>query len=222
MEKIDQLFRDKLDHHTVTPSAMAWSKVEAQLPKKNKIIVLWRMAAALMAGGLLVATIIWYRQPLEVINAPLTQLEPIIQTPAPAETKSTTPDATVAKSTAPSIIKTERNLVAHASAKATEEKKTVEKIIVEQPLAPETHLVVEPVQQTVATLTAAEKPIVIEFVLSDVPEISAPVVAEVKETGIKKVWETVKEFKNGDRSIDLRHATQELFASNKKETNKNN
>lgn len=46
--KLDKLFRDKLEHHSMQPSAQAWDKVAACFPKKNNTIVwAWRIAAAI-------------------------------------------------------------------------------------------------------------------------------------------------------------------------------
>jgi hypothetical protein len=51
--KIDKLFRDKLEHQSRQPSAYAWEKVAAGFPKKNNTIVwAWRMAAAVALLGI--------------------------------------------------------------------------------------------------------------------------------------------------------------------------
>jgi hypothetical protein len=51
--KIDKLFRDKLEHHSMQPSANAWEKVAAGFPKKNNTIAwAWRMAAAVALLGI--------------------------------------------------------------------------------------------------------------------------------------------------------------------------
>jgi len=50
--KLDKLFRDKLEQHTVQPSANAWDKVTNSFPKKNNGVVwAWRIAAALALAG---------------------------------------------------------------------------------------------------------------------------------------------------------------------------
>jgi hypothetical protein len=52
--KLDKLFRDKLEHHSVQPSANAWDKVAAGFPKKNNTIVwAWRLAAAVALVGMI-------------------------------------------------------------------------------------------------------------------------------------------------------------------------
>jgi hypothetical protein len=56
--KLDKLFRDKLEHHSVQPSAHAWEKVAAGFPKKNNTIVwAWRIAAAIALVGTIGALI---------------------------------------------------------------------------------------------------------------------------------------------------------------------
>jgi hypothetical protein len=58
-DKIDQLFSEKLDNHTVKPRAEAWEKLENRLEKsKKKLIPFWQklsiaasVAVLLLAGG---------------------------------------------------------------------------------------------------------------------------------------------------------------------------
>lgn len=59
--KIDKLFRDKLEQHSVQPSANAWDKVAVGFPKKSPLtpeggirrlqITIWRIAAAVALMG---------------------------------------------------------------------------------------------------------------------------------------------------------------------------
>jgi hypothetical protein len=58
IDKIDQLFKNKLDDHTIAPSENAWAKVETSLSKKNNI-VLWRLAAAVLLMGALLSVVYW-------------------------------------------------------------------------------------------------------------------------------------------------------------------
>jgi hypothetical protein len=49
---LDKLFRDKLEQHSIAPSAHAWEKVAARFPKKNNAWTLsWRIAAAVALLG---------------------------------------------------------------------------------------------------------------------------------------------------------------------------
>lgn len=61
--KLDKLFRDKLEQHSVQPSANAWEKVAAGFPKKNSTITwAWRIAAALVLMGSISILVIYSRK----------------------------------------------------------------------------------------------------------------------------------------------------------------
>ncbi|MEJ0057568.1 MAG: hypothetical protein WDN75_19145 [Bacteroidota bacterium] len=53
MNKLDELFKEKLASHSITPSTGAWDKVEAGLSKKNKGIGWLRWAAVFLLGMLM-------------------------------------------------------------------------------------------------------------------------------------------------------------------------
>jgi hypothetical protein len=56
--KLDKLFRNKLEHHAIQPSAQAWEKVAAGFSKKNNTWA-WRMAAVvalISVGGFVIGT----------------------------------------------------------------------------------------------------------------------------------------------------------------------
>lgn len=57
---IDRLFREKLTDHSVTPSSLAWAKLEDRLDRKKKGAQLWMRIAAslLLLGGL--AALLWF------------------------------------------------------------------------------------------------------------------------------------------------------------------
>ena len=55
-QNIDRLFREKLDHMEVSPSANAWSKVEGQIRPKKRPIVYWVAASISL---LLMSWMIW-------------------------------------------------------------------------------------------------------------------------------------------------------------------
>lgn len=66
IEKIDQLFKNKLDDHSIAPSENAWARVEAELSKKNRLwlgtprpVLFWRMAAAVFLAGALLSVVYW-------------------------------------------------------------------------------------------------------------------------------------------------------------------
>src|ERR1044071_355585 len=51
--KLDKLFKEKLEEHSLQPTAQAWERVEAHLGKKNKMVLWVRVAAAVMLLGVL-------------------------------------------------------------------------------------------------------------------------------------------------------------------------
>lgn len=67
-EKFDQQFREKLSGHQEKPSALAWERLESQLPKKSKsrFGVWWAIAASVTA--LFVATYAFWPTDVEVSN----------------------------------------------------------------------------------------------------------------------------------------------------------
>ena len=50
-EQFDQHFREKLDGHREKPSALAWERLESQLPKQSKptLGIWWAIAASVTA-----------------------------------------------------------------------------------------------------------------------------------------------------------------------------
>jgi hypothetical protein len=50
-EQFDQYFREKLDGHREKPSALAWERLESQLPKRSKPYpgIWWAIAASVTA-----------------------------------------------------------------------------------------------------------------------------------------------------------------------------
>lgn len=66
--KLDKLFRDKLEHHAMEPSEQAWKKVAAGFSKKNPLtsnegiersmVIVWRVAAAVALIGVITILII--------------------------------------------------------------------------------------------------------------------------------------------------------------------
>ena len=59
MNKIDSFFKKKVEGATMEPRAEAWAKVEANLSKKNKGLIWFKTAAALLLMGLFITSIIW-------------------------------------------------------------------------------------------------------------------------------------------------------------------
>ena len=64
IDRIDQFFKNKLEDHSMAPSENAWTKVGAELSKKNNV-VLWRWAAAVLLMGALITIIYWSQRGIE-------------------------------------------------------------------------------------------------------------------------------------------------------------
>lgn len=208
MNRIDELFRNKLANHQVAPSADAWQKVEAGLTKKNSIWV-WRLAAALVLFGLVSAWYLWRSaevQP-ELVQqpAPPTQKEiPVIVQPEEqkqnlAETKKETP----------------LNQKVNSKRATTEIKKAEpEKVNTIQP-----EVTIQPeilITENKTESTPVRKPIVIEFTLDAIPAtITEPAMASAGDdkSGLQKILEKARDIKNGESELgSLRDAKNELFA----------
>jgi cell division protein FtsN len=212
MNRIDELFKNKLANHPVAPSADAWQKVEAGLLKKNSAWV-WRLAAALVLFGLVSGA--WY---LWTKN---TEVKPeLVQQPVPsqkeipaivqpeeqkqnlvAETKTETQSKQNKKST---FIKSE---------KKKEETEKVDNVKPEVTIQPEVLITENKTEPT-----PARKPIVIEFTLDAMPiNMTEPAVAVASvdndKSGLQKILEKARDLKNGESELgSLRDAKNELFA----------
>ncbi|PZX55554.1 hypothetical protein [Algoriphagus chordae] len=88
---LDQFFKEKLENHTEKPSALAWERLESQLPQKSKSNkgIWWAAAASLtilFTIGYLVLKEgnIAVEQPMLADNS----TEELIDTPTPTETNS--------------------------------------------------------------------------------------------------------------------------------------
>ena len=66
--RLDQLFKNKLSDHTLTPSVNAWDRVKDSLAKKNNRPLMVRMAAAVLLAGALTTTLLWLSSKDHVSN----------------------------------------------------------------------------------------------------------------------------------------------------------
>ncbi|MBX2896670.1 MAG: hypothetical protein KF763_14590 [Cyclobacteriaceae bacterium] len=211
MNRIDELFKNKLANHPVPPSADAWQKVEAGLTKKNNAWV-WRLAAALVLFGLVSGA--WYRWSKH------TQVQPeLVQQPLPSPQKEI-----------PVVVQPEeqkQNLVAETKTEQPKQKKKSTIIQSEtkkeepEKVNPEPAIVVQPevlITENKTEPIPARKPIVIEFTLDVMPiNMTEPVIAMAStaddKSGLQKILEKARDIKNGESELgSLRDAKNELFA----------
>ncbi|MFM8912327.1 MAG: hypothetical protein ACKOE6_05315 [Flammeovirgaceae bacterium] len=209
---MDELFKNKLEHHSLPPSAEAWDKVERQLEKKNKPVIWWRAAAAV----LLVSVVGWWaytwqssgnvNQNVAKSNPEVapTQVPLKVQTPTNATESTTTPALEAPKQlTQPALAKAEpmvsENQPATSAAKET---------VPSMPEAPTVTEVTLPVQAT--TSADVEKPIVLEFTLDPIAT-EAVATPRAEKRSIKSV---LIELKNGEGTFNLQTLKENLFAFN--------
>lgn len=211
MNRIDELFKNKLANHTVAPSADAWQKVEAGLTKKNNAWV-WRLAAALVLFGLVSGA--WYMwsknteaQP-ELVQQPLTS--PQKEIPVVVQPEEQKQNLVAETTTAQPRQKKKSTIIPSETKKEEIEKVNPEPEVVIQPEVLITENKTEP--------TPARKPIVIEFTLDAVPiNMTEPAIAVASadddKSGLQKILEKARDIKNGESELgSLRDAKNELFA----------
>lgn len=235
--KVDKLFKDKLESHSLPPSAQAWEKVEAHLGKKNKMGLALRVAAAVaLLGVLTFVGINWSNssdQKQELVKEEPKKIEPKVVEPKEKEHKEEIKQAE----------KVERAPVA---VEQRQTKKTKTQPVVEQPKEQE-HSLEQPSQQPVeqiaaVDLTPTQQPshqatqqpsnqatqqpshpatqppaagITLTYSLPPVKkEIAEPAIAqsEEKKTGFERVLAIAREVKNGDPLGELREAKDDIFA----------
>ncbi len=221
---IDQLFKEKLEHHAQPAPGGAWSKIEASLPKKNNIIVWWRLAAVFLLFGMLVSAIYWLQSNDKENTQPvLTEKE--IELPKSDKKKDLPIEKGGVSQEKKSIAKSSKSNPVARKAEIRKTQLAEEKIEAPKLLTEKTEVITEfvlqPVQETM-TVAKAEKPIVLEFTLEPI-EAHVVAQAEEKNRGLKKLWATAKDLKNGESTFDLQEFKENLFAHNtKKDKIKNN
>ena len=226
-DRIDEFFKARLTDHPMTPPPNAWSKVEANLSKKNKGIVWFRAAAALLFLGLLLATLVWIQSSkIETIPMNITKVdsshekEAVIKESNGAEELK--PDL---KSKSRSNAKRQPSLVQVES--MPEIKNQVQQEI-EQPAVVEVNNKIEVTESIAVSQPKAKKPLVLEFRLEEITTREQITVTEGIEvadvdskTGIQKAIGFALDVKNGESPIlNLRQAKENLFALNFKKDKK--
>ncbi len=220
--RVDELFRNKLEYYTSSPSAGTWARIEKSLVKKNNPVSVWRVAAALVLMGCLLTALNWLLsdndsrsnssrvQKIEPKLAPKEIAMPV----AKAEQKT----ATIEKQpNTQTQAKRMTLLAAQVNSEAT--------VLEDQPAAEVSTVANElTVSPTAAPLVIAqiEKPIVLEITLAPVEKV-VTAQAEEKNSGLKKFFIKAQELKNGESRINLADFANRLFASNhKQDQDKNN
>ena len=229
MNKLDELFKEKLSDYTVTPSAGAWLKVEAGLSKKNKAVVWLRWAAVFLLGGLLLGTL-WFQRQDD--SLPLAKEKPPVQQKDEIEIQKTTAPAVAEEKTETKNVIGKKRV--NTSTQPSPQQKSLSKeevaqIIEEQPSMPGQSVETQVVEVTKATLPVS-KGIVLTYTLGPVelPTEGETQSVEVVATGkkdksLKRMVEFARIVKNSDPMGEIRVMKEDLFALDlkKKTTSKN-
>lgn len=82
MKNIEQQFREKLNRHSIEPSANAWERLESQLPKDKNLAPIqrklrWIWVAASAVVMLIVSGLLWFRD-----SSKITKNNDIVETPS--------------------------------------------------------------------------------------------------------------------------------------------
>jgi hypothetical protein len=215
--KVDKLFKEKLETHTLQPSAQAWEKVESHLSKKNKMVVWLRVAAAIALLTAVTVVVVNFNEPeKKIVKEKITpQDEPtVVPDEKKEEPRQQVAEAPVKRKTQPK----------------DQPKKVAVPVIPDEPEVQQEQqvAVVEPPTSVIEEAPMKEKSITLVYALPTIKkEIPAePVVATVEEpkkTGFERVLEIAKEVKNADNPLgDLREAKDEILAFEfKKDKEKN-
>lgn len=231
--KVDKFFKEKLEGHTLPPSAQAWEKLEGHLSKKNRGFVVWvRIAAGVALIALVsVALVLFVGRRHDSTNLAKKESTPVSDSVAADKAK----DEALSPSVSPAPVAV--NEVAQSQPKRKKDsivptKVNIETTPVVEDQAPDAQVVA--IAETVNAETAQEQPekvvaqksIVLVYSLpAKKPAVtSEPVVAvEQKKTGIERVLEIARDVKNSDSPIaDLREAKDDILALDfRKDKNKN-
>lgn len=218
MNKIDSFFKKKVEVAAMEPRGEAWAKLEANLSKKNKGLIWFRIAATLLLAGMLISSIMWLlnkggeqqmaekskkETPVKVLDNNPTKADNIPQSPQ-EENKS------IAESNKPHK---KENQKSNQLTNSPNTKEIERDVITINPIEPET------IQTETVAAAAVEKSIVIEYTLESVKYLKkeAPVLAETveKKNSLQKAIDFAREAKNSDSPLgEIRQAKDDLFALN--------
>ena len=225
MNKIDKFFKKKVEDFVLEPRPEAWDRLEANLSKKNKGLIWFKTAAALLLMGLFITSIIWLNR--SDVSKPLAEQAKTEKSLKPIDELGLKKD-NLKQSTHPNKINNNsiKKKKTNSQKQKTNETHNTPQIVKETP--PEVHSIETIKTETVAAASVVEKIIVIEYTLETVKYLKkeTPVVAETteKKNSLQKAIDFAREAKNSDSPLGgLRQAKDELFALNfnKKDKQKN-
>ncbi len=218
MNKLDELFKEKLSDYAVAPSAGAWDKVEAGLSKKSKTILWLRWAAVFLLGGLLMGSPWLQRQDnsktLAKENQPDVRIDEVpVQKSMPPMVKEQKLMANNARkkkenkvNPAPSLLTT----VAVLEAAPEMETPSLTPIQAGKIPTPEVTKLSSPISHGIV-LTYTLSPV--ELPLEEATTISEADVEGKKDKSLKRMVEFARNVKNSDSPLGgIRVMKEDLFA----------
>ena len=220
MNKVDRFFKKKVEDLIVEPRSEAWAKLEANLSKKNKGLIWFKAAAALLLMGLFIASILWLQQGKENQHM-AEQVKTTKPAIVPVEKKMK--EGTKNRSRVPEL--------KNKNISEIRKSNTKKQIAIEHPTVPTsvkkelTDVSFKEIEketissQTIAAIRVEEKPIVIEYTLESIhsQKNETPILAEIteKKNSLQKALDFAREAKNSDSPLGgLRQAKDDLFALN--------
>jgi hypothetical protein len=238
--QVDKFFASKLEDHTIEPDVNAWSKIAANLPKKNKTIIWLRVAAGVAIAG--ISFMLWFYSGMEnTIDNRVANQTKDIEAVDEAITKQEEPVNKIDESSKNDNLKEKNFLAAQEGDKENKlatnrESSNVQTLVIEEPVNLVAQVEVSELKPEQAEefdlansetmLAETSRPIVIVFQLDGVKKKQDPYDLDQspnKKTGIKKVLEIANDVRTGDSPISgLRQAKEEIFAFNFKKEDKNN
>jgi hypothetical protein len=220
--RLDELFKNKLEHHTTTLSANTWKKIEMNLTTKNSPVVVWRMVAVFVLMGSLLYAIYWMKAGQTDVEMPgLVKENTIVADEKPLSVEKLAEE----KSHSLNPIKQKMHPVQkEARTGAVAKVVTADRVKSVSIETPEAALDGKKIEITLKDVTTTEavsiqKPIVLEFTLTPIETIIAT--TDERSTGLKRFFTKAKEIKNGERGLDLGEFTSRLFASTIKQDKDN-
>jgi hypothetical protein len=221
MNNIDNFFKKKVEGLAIEPRPEAWSKLESNLSKKNKGLIWFRMAAAILFMGALTTSVIWMQKG-KVSEQVAEQSKK--EKPENVSGESKLKEGNVRQHASVNVEKN-TGIVPKSNLEKQKLAETPEpEVIQNKPAAGLENLdpqiaALEALQpETVAAVTVVEKPIVIEYRLESVNYLKKETaVAETadKKNSLQKAIDFAREAKNSDSPLGgLRQAKDDLFALN--------
>lgn len=218
MNKMDELFKNKIENHSLSPSAEAWEKVEQHLEKKSRPIIWWRAAAVVLLATLLG----WWAYTSKTSDTPVIQkvasgseaTKTTTNVNAPFVSESTksnnTPDRA---STEPSLAKVVIPQARHEEENQGAMSATATHTEILQATFT-TNQVAPQMESATPNIAKVEKPIVLEFTLEPITS-DAIATAQAEKRSLKSV---LMDLKNGEGNFNFQTLRENLFAFNQKKS----